>query len=248
MNENVWRVFFVPRLNASVVGSVRDMTYHPDTKTFSFSGQPSLPPLTLQDEGSAPRIATASEKPYDYTLTLHHAQPVHQAYFLGQFLKQNQDVPDDYYYDTILAIKTNILDNNISNYDGDASFEAPSALDNKLLKNSFMGNLNRGQTPPGTLTVTLTDGTAFKLNSIQTNFGKYPHSFWSNGHLINGTMYRLGATFVNQVVLASTTSDVFFGHFQRDPDGICVPGDNTEPFVAIQPPPPPYGDPRAENQ
>jgi hypothetical protein len=232
-----WRVFFVPRMtpsgNRSVVESVRNLSYN--AGIFTFDGTPALPNLTFQ-AGEA--IGTDSG--YNYTLKIRHSDPLNATYFLGQFLKENKSDPTDYWYDTILAVDNDNLDNAIAHESSLLYFEAPLG---KLLKKNYAGGIDLAdnkisvETPSGVVSFPFT----------KSDDG---HGMWNDGHSVDGEDRRFGAIFTNYIKLNGLLRSILFGHFHWGGDlEIHVPGDKTEPFVAIQPPPPlPCDDSRAEEK
>ncbi|HEX3551604.1 MAG TPA: hypothetical protein VIA62_00065 [Thermoanaerobaculia bacterium] len=241
-----WKVFIIPRWNWSVLESERDLTLANGKLKFGdITGKPVIPPLTLKEGTTSPRCAKGTDDAKNsYTLKILVADPgaTPTPRFLGQLVKSNPNRAGQEWYDTILALPSdNVLPNTVSDYVG--PIEQLYAPAQRLIEKLAQGSIYR----------THVEGPHFAFKKgggsqviVPLTFdGVFPSNFYCNEFKVPiGGKYKphqLGGRYVNLIDLGDgSIRNVIFGHIQWDTD-LAGAGDKTDPFLAIQPPPPPLG-------
>jgi hypothetical protein len=226
-----WKVFIIPRWQRSVLNSDRELNLNSGKLKFTdITGKPVIPDLTLDNGITSPRIATGADNDGNtYTLKIFVADPGVKPtpQFLGQLVKSNSAGTEEW-YDTILALPSaEVLPDTVSDYEGNITLIAPKkSLIDTLVKGSIT------KTPKKQFTF---KATGAGMVTVNLNFDSvYPSNFFCNDFKIGTEKHQLGGRYVSRL---TSKDHVIFGHIHWDTD-LYGPGDKTEPFLVVQPPPP----------
>jgi len=237
-----WKIFIIPKWDKSVLKSDPELTLNNDVLTFIKDGEPVIPGLKLDGGGTFPRVAQGEDKTQGYTYTLNiwvkDPTSIPRPIFLGQLVKVDTRTKEEW-YDTVLALPSDdVLPGTVSDYDGD--IEELNAPAERLIKDLTQGSIYRVDKPYFEFKQKGGDNVRVQLNIDAV----YPSNFYCNQFGIpnDPTQYQLGGRYVSML---TPERHVLFGHIQWGSDrsmamadgAVYAPGDKTEPFLAIQPPP-----------
>jgi hypothetical protein len=246
---NSWKVFSIGRWDKSVLKSDPELTLNNNVLTFTKDGKPVIPELTLDGGGTFPRVAKREQGNDTYTLKIWAEDltmlPI--PIFLGQLLQVDIQTKDEW-YDTILAIPSDeVVKDTSSYYQGEIDLQAPGK---QLINTDEKGSISIGSktfsfTPcksQDAVNVALTFDPKFQFTNFFSNGFECPIPGFNEPQNA-----RLGGRYVNML---TGERHAIFGHIQWDADMAIanvapyVAGEKTEPFLVIQPPPPPlpYGE------
>ncbi len=224
-----WKVFIIPRLNKSVLESDRDLTLTGTTLKFTdIPGKPLIPDLTLDNNTTSPRLAEGTDDVNNsYTLKIFVDNPgvTPTPRFLGQLVKSNPAGQE--WYDTILALPTSeVLPDTVSDYEGNITLTAPKRL---LIDATVAGNISK--------TASQFKFTPKKKTQVTVSLlfdPSFSSNFFNNDFQVGSAKHQMGGRYVNRL---TSQEHVIFGHIHWGSD-LHGAGDKTDPFLAIQPPPP----------